>query len=59
MRVVLRKVSPRPEDSIAHRCYANSALIGVPALTHAKMNGAVQRVERGEVKASPDIVKGF
>ncbi|MEQ1774118.1 MAG: 2-dehydropantoate 2-reductase [Burkholderiales bacterium] len=33
--------------------------IGVPALTHAKMNEAVKRVERGEVKASPEIVTGF
>ncbi len=35
------------------------AEIGVPALVHAKMNAAVQRVERGEVSASADVVKGF
>lgn len=35
------------------------AEIGVPALTHAKMNDAVKRVERGEVSASPALVKGF
>ncbi len=33
--------------------------IGVPALTHAKMNEAVKRVERGEMPAHPDIVNGF
>lgn len=35
------------------------AEIGVPALTHAKMNDAVKRVERGDVVASPDLVKHF
>ena len=38
---------------------AEGAKIGVSALTHAKMNGAVLRVERGEVAAHPDIVNGF
>lgn len=33
--------------------------IGVPAPTHAKMNAAVLRVERGDAPASPEIVKGF
>jgi 2-dehydropantoate 2-reductase len=33
--------------------------IGVPATTHAKMHAAVQRVERGEVKASPALIEGF
>ncbi len=35
------------------------AEIGVPALTHAKMNDAVKRVERGEVKAGVEVVEGF
>jgi 2-dehydropantoate 2-reductase len=35
------------------------AEIGVPALTHAKMNDAVKRVERGEAPASPALVKEF
>jgi 2-dehydropantoate 2-reductase len=35
------------------------AEIGVPAPTHAKMNEAVKRVERGEVKAGPEILAGF
>ncbi len=35
------------------------AEIGVPALTHAKMNEAVKRVERGEVKAGVEVVEGF
>jgi 2-dehydropantoate 2-reductase len=35
------------------------AEIGVPALTHAKMNDAVKRVERGEAPASPALVKRF
>jgi 2-dehydropantoate 2-reductase len=33
--------------------------IGVVAHTHAKMNQAVKRVERGELPPSPEIVKGF
>lgn len=33
--------------------------IGVPAATHAKMNEVVKRVERGELKASPDVVAGI
>jgi 2-dehydropantoate 2-reductase len=32
--------------------------IGVPAPTHAVMNGIVKRVERGEIAASPDNVRG-
>jgi 2-dehydropantoate 2-reductase len=35
------------------------AEIGVPAQTHAKMNEAVKRVERGAAPASPELVKGF
>lgn len=35
------------------------AAIGVPATTHAKINDAVKRVERGETAASPAIVAGF
>jgi hypothetical protein len=35
------------------------AEIGVPAPTHVKMNEAVKRVERGEVKASPDVIRGI
>jgi 2-dehydropantoate 2-reductase len=38
---------------------AKGVEIGVPAPTHAKMNAAVLRVERGEAPASPDVVKGF
>ena len=33
--------------------------IGVPAPTHVKMNEAVKQVERGERKASPQIIEGF
>ena len=35
------------------------AYIGVPALTHARMNEAVKRVERGELPAGEDVVSGF
>jgi 2-dehydropantoate 2-reductase len=38
---------------------ARGTEIGVPAPTHAKMNEAVKRVERGEVTASPAVVKGL
>jgi len=38
---------------------ARGAEIGVPAPTHARMNEAVKRVERGEVKASPEVIKGI
>jgi len=34
------------------------AEIGVPAPTHARMNEVVKRVERGELAASPDVIKG-
>jgi 2-dehydropantoate 2-reductase len=33
--------------------------IGVPAPTHAKMHEAVKRVERGEVKPSPELIAGW
>ena len=33
--------------------------IGVPALTHAKMNAAVKRVESGAVAAGIDVVRDF
>lgn len=33
--------------------------IGVPALTHARMNEIVKRVERGELQASPDVIRGI
>lgn len=32
---------------------------GVPAPTHAKMNEIVRRVERGEIKASPDNIRNI
>jgi 2-dehydropantoate 2-reductase len=35
------------------------AYIGVPAPTHAKMNEAVKRVERGEAAAGVEVVEGF
>jgi len=35
------------------------AYIGVPAPTHAKMNDAVKRVERGEAPAGIDVIAGF
>jgi len=35
------------------------AEIGVPAPTHRKMHDAVRRVERGEVKPSPDLIAGW
>jgi 2-dehydropantoate 2-reductase len=38
---------------------ARGAEIGVPALTHARMNEAVRRVERGEVKPSPELIAGW
>lgn len=38
---------------------ARGGEIGVPAPTHAKMNEIVRRVERGEVKASPDNILGI
>ena len=33
--------------------------IGVPAPTHARMNEIVRRVERGELKADPQVVHGI
>jgi 2-dehydropantoate 2-reductase len=33
--------------------------VGLPAPTHAKMNEAVKRVERGEVRASPEVIAGI
>lgn len=38
---------------------AQGAAAGVPAPTHAKMNEIVKRVERGEAKASPELVQGI
>jgi 2-dehydropantoate 2-reductase len=38
---------------------ARGTEIGVPAPTHARMNDAVRRVERGEVKASPGLIAGW
>jgi len=38
---------------------ARGAEIGVPAPTHARMNDAVKRVERGEVKPSPQLIVGW
>ncbi|HEX9687404.1 MAG TPA: 2-dehydropantoate 2-reductase [Burkholderiales bacterium] len=38
---------------------ARGADIRVPAPTHARMNEAVKRVERGEVKPSPQVVAGW
>lgn len=35
------------------------AEIGVPAPAHAKMNEVVRRVERGEIKASPENIRGI
>jgi 2-dehydropantoate 2-reductase len=35
------------------------AEIGVPAPMHVKMNEAVRRVERGEVKPSPQLISGW
>ncbi|MGE0558081.1 MAG: ketopantoate reductase family protein [Burkholderiales bacterium] len=35
------------------------AFIGVPAPLHTKMNDLVHRVERGEVKASADLINGW
>jgi 2-dehydropantoate 2-reductase len=35
------------------------AEIGVPAPTHAKMHEAVERVERGEAKPSPELIAGW
>jgi 2-dehydropantoate 2-reductase len=35
------------------------AEIGVPAPTHAKMNEAVKRVERGEVSPSVEVIRGM
>lgn len=38
---------------------ARGADIGVPALTHARMNDVVKRVERGELKASAQVIAGL
>jgi 2-dehydropantoate 2-reductase len=38
---------------------ARGAEIGVPAPTHARMNEAVRRVERGEVLPSPQLIAGW
>ena len=38
---------------------SKGAETGVPAFTHAKINEAVKRVERGETPASPGMVQGF
>ena len=38
---------------------ARGTEIGVPAPTHAKMNEAVRRVERGEARPSPDLIAGW
>ena len=38
---------------------ARGAEIGVPAPMHARMNAAVRQVERGEVKASPELIAGW
>jgi 2-dehydropantoate 2-reductase len=38
---------------------ARGTEIGVPAPTHAKMNEAVRRVERGVVKPSPELIAGW
>ena len=38
---------------------ARGAEIGVPAPTHSRMNEAVRRVERGEVKPSPELIAGW
>ena len=35
------------------------AFIGVPAPTHATMNAAVKRVERGETAAGVDVIRGL
>ncbi|HSC94197.1 MAG TPA: 2-dehydropantoate 2-reductase [Burkholderiales bacterium] len=38
---------------------ARGTEIGVPAPTHARMNEAVRRVERGEVLPSPQLIAGW
>ena len=38
---------------------ARGSETGVPAPTHARMNEAVKRVERGEVKPSPELIAGW
>jgi 2-dehydropantoate 2-reductase len=38
---------------------ARGAEIGVPAPTHARMNEAVKRVERGEAEPSPELIAGW
>ena len=38
---------------------ARGTEIGVPAPTHGRMNEAVRRVERGEVKPSPEVIAGW
>lgn len=38
---------------------ARGADIGVPAHTHARMNEVVKRVERGELKASAQVIEGL
>ena len=38
---------------------ARGVEIGVPAPTHARMNEAVRRVERGEVRPTPELIAGW
>jgi len=38
---------------------ARGAEIGVPAPTHARMNEAVRRVERGELRPTPELIAGW
>jgi 2-dehydropantoate 2-reductase len=38
---------------------ARGAETGVPAPTHARMNEAVKRVERGDAKPSPELIAGW
>ena len=46
-------------DFINGYVFAKGGEIGVPAHTHAKMNAIVRKVERGELKASPDNIAGL
>jgi 2-dehydropantoate 2-reductase len=46
-------------DFINGYVFAKGEDIGVPAQTHAQMNEIVRKVERGEIKASPDNIAGL
>jgi 2-dehydropantoate 2-reductase len=55
----MRKGRRTETDFINGYVAERGAEIGVPAPTHAKMNEAVKRVERGEIPAGVDAIRGL